>query len=103
MGRAIGLVDDLMRAIVGAADATGFPLSRLALEITETRLMPDRLISLDIVTRLRLKRVSLCIDDFGTSHASLAHLRDIPFDELKGGRFQRLFLKETITCGHDYR
>jgi EAL domain-containing protein (putative c-di-GMP-specific phosphodiesterase class I)/CheY-like chemotaxis protein len=69
--------------VVAAADAAGFPLSRLALEITETRLMQDRLISLDIVTRLRLKRISLSIDDFGTGHASLAHLRDIPFDELK--------------------
>lgn len=69
--------------VVSAADAAGFPLSKLALEITETRLMHDRLVSLDIMTRLRLKRISLSIDDFGTGHASLAHLRDIPFDELK--------------------
>lgn len=69
--------------VVSAADAAGFPLAKLALEITETRLMHDRLVSLDIMTRLRLKRISLSIDDFGTGHASLAHLRDIPFDELK--------------------
>jgi EAL domain-containing protein (putative c-di-GMP-specific phosphodiesterase class I)/CheY-like chemotaxis protein len=69
--------------VVDAAQATGFSLSKLILEITETRLMHDRLISLDIMTRLRLKRISLSIDDFGTGHASLAHLRDIPFDELK--------------------
>ena len=37
----------------------------------------------DILTRLRLKRISLSIDDFGTGHSSLAQLRDIPFDELK--------------------
>lgn len=81
--------------VVDAADAAGFPLSRLALEITETRLMQDRLISLDIVTRLRLKRISLSIDDFGTGHASLAHLRDIPFDELK---IDRTFIHG---AGHD--
>jgi len=68
--------------VTAAADA-GFPLSRLILEITETKLMRDRMVSLDIMTRLRLKRISLSIDDFGTGHASLAHLRDIPFDELK--------------------
>jgi EAL domain-containing protein (putative c-di-GMP-specific phosphodiesterase class I)/CheY-like chemotaxis protein len=69
--------------VVDTAEATGFPLSKLVLEITETRLKHNRLVSLDIMTRLRLKRISLSIDDFGTGHASLAHLRDIPFDELK--------------------
>lgn len=34
---------------------------------------------LDILARLRLKRVGLSIDDFGTGHSSLAQLRDIPF------------------------
>lgn len=68
-----------------AAEA-GFAVSGLVLEVTETRLMRDHLVSLDILTRLRLKRISLSIDDFGTGHASLAHLRDIPFDELKVDR-----------------
>ena len=65
-----------------AADA-GIALSGLTLEVTETRLMRDVRASLDIVTRLRLKRIGLSIDDFGTGHSSLAQLRDIPFDELK--------------------
>ena len=38
---------------------------------------------LDVLTRLRLKRFRLSIDDFGTGHSSLAQLRDLPFDELK--------------------
>jgi EAL domain-containing protein (putative c-di-GMP-specific phosphodiesterase class I) len=45
--------------------------------------MRDVRATLDIVTRLRLKRVGLSIDDFGTGHSSLVQLRDIPFDELK--------------------
>jgi EAL domain-containing protein (putative c-di-GMP-specific phosphodiesterase class I) len=69
--------------VTGTAGEAGFPLSGLVLEVTETRVMRNHLISLDILTRLRLKRISLSIDDFGTGHASLAHLRDIPFDELK--------------------
>ena len=55
----------------------------LILEVTESRLMTDVLVSLDILTRLRLKKISLSIDDFGTGNSSLAQLRDIPFDELK--------------------
>lgn len=36
-----------------------------------------------MLTRLRLKKIVLSIDDFGSNHSSLAQLRDIPFDELK--------------------
>jgi EAL domain-containing protein (putative c-di-GMP-specific phosphodiesterase class I) len=45
--------------------------------------MQDTRAPLEILTRLRLKRFRLSIDDFGTGHSSLAQLRDIPFDELK--------------------
>jgi EAL domain-containing protein (putative c-di-GMP-specific phosphodiesterase class I)/FixJ family two-component response regulator len=55
----------------------------LILEVTESRLMNDPRASLDVLTRLRLKRISLSMDDFGTGHSSLAQLRDIPFDEFK--------------------
>jgi EAL domain-containing protein (putative c-di-GMP-specific phosphodiesterase class I) len=53
------------------------------LEVTETRLMQDLRTPLEILTRLRLKRFRLSIDDFGTGNSSLAQLRDFPFDELK--------------------
>ena len=69
--------------IVDAAAQAHFPLSRLVLEINEARMTRDRLVSLDVLTRLRLKRISLLIDDFGTGQSSLEHLRDVPFDELK--------------------
>lgn len=55
----------------------------LTLEITESKLMNDYALVLDILTRLRLRRVNLSIDDFGTGHSSMAQLRDIPFNELK--------------------
>ncbi|MBI4990307.1 MAG: EAL domain-containing response regulator [Rhodocyclales bacterium] len=59
------------------------PLTSLVLEVTESRLMKDPVAAMDILSRLRLKRIGLSIDDFGTGHSSLAQLRDIPFDELK--------------------
>jgi EAL domain-containing protein (putative c-di-GMP-specific phosphodiesterase class I) len=64
----------------------GLPASDIVLEITESRLMPKVIAVLDVLTRLRLKRFRLSIDDFGTGHSSLAQLRDIPFDELKVDR-----------------
>ncbi|SDS38450.1 EAL domain-containing response regulator [Pseudomonas oryzae] len=65
------------------AQLAGVPLFSLILEVTESHLMKNRQAALDILTRLRLKRIGLSIDDFGTGHSSLAQLRDIPFNELK--------------------
>ena len=65
------------------ARIAGVPLFSLVLEVTESHLMKNRQAALDILTRLRLKRIGLSIDDFGTGHSSLAQLRDIPFNELK--------------------
>ena len=74
---------DFPDMVAQMAREAGVALPLLVLEVTESRLMPDVRIPLDILTRLRLKRIGLSIDDFGTGHSSLAQLRDIPFDELK--------------------
>ena len=74
---------DFPESVARLASEAGIELSRLVLEVTESRLMKDVRAPLDVLTRLRLKGVSLSIDDFGTGHSSLAQLRDIPFDELK--------------------
>lgn len=72
--------------VVREAGAAGVSLKNLVLEVTESRLMKNPLTPWDILTRLRLKHISLSIDDFGTGHSSLAQLRDLPFDELKVDR-----------------
>ena len=55
----------------------------LIIEITESRLMKDLVAPLDNLLRLRLKKIGLSIDDFGTGGSNLAQLRDLPFTELK--------------------
>ena len=69
--------------VVDLTTRAGVAPQQLVLEVTESRLMQDRRVTLEILTRLRLKRFRLSIDDFGTGNSSLAQLRDIPFDELK--------------------
>lgn len=69
--------------MVAAASVAGIAPDSIVLEVTESRLMNELSGPLEILTRLRLKRFSLSIDDFGTGHSSLSQLRDIPFDELK--------------------
>ena len=63
--------------------SAGGNLSAMQLEVTESRLMADLVSSLDVLLRLRLKKVRLSIDDFGTGYSNLSQLRDLPFDELK--------------------
>jgi EAL domain-containing protein (putative c-di-GMP-specific phosphodiesterase class I)/FixJ family two-component response regulator len=69
--------------VTAAAASAGIKPDDVVLEVTESKLMKDLSAALEILTRLRLKRFSLSIDDFGTGHSSLTQLRDIPFDELK--------------------
>ncbi len=65
------------------AATAGVAPQDVILELTESRLMLDQRAPLEILTRLRLKRFHLSIDDFGTGHSSLTQLRDISFNELK--------------------
>ncbi len=67
----------------GQAAAAGVAPQEIVLEVTESLLLMDQRVPLDILTRLRLKRFRLSIDDFGTGHSSLTQLGDICFDELK--------------------
>lgn len=69
--------------VASEASSAGVAPKDVVLELTESRLMLDLRAPLESLTRLRLKRFSLSIDDFGTGHSSLSQLSDIPFDELK--------------------
>jgi len=74
---------DFADFVIGQAAAAGVSPQKVVLEVTESQLMQDLRSPLETLTRLRLKRFGLSIDDFGTGHSSLAQLRDIPFNELK--------------------
>jgi EAL domain-containing protein (putative c-di-GMP-specific phosphodiesterase class I) len=55
----------------------------LIAEITESSIIANPIIAAEVLTRLRIKGVSLSIDDFGTGHSSLLTLLRLPFSELK--------------------
>ncbi len=94
---------DFQDLVVKLAGETGISPHKVVLEVTESQLMGDMRVSLEILTRLRLKRFHLSIDDFGTGHSSLAQLRDIPFDELKidQGFVHRAWKDETLRVIYD--
>lgn len=61
----------------------GLGAGALVAEITESTVIQHPLIAAEVLTRLRIKGVSLSIDDFGTGHSSLLSLLKLPFSELK--------------------
>jgi diguanylate cyclase (GGDEF)-like protein len=61
----------------GIADRT------LKLEITETAVMKDADAAEKALKRLRALGAGLAVDDFGTGHSSLSHLKRFPFEFMK--------------------
>jgi EAL domain-containing protein (putative c-di-GMP-specific phosphodiesterase class I)/FixJ family two-component response regulator len=56
---------------------------RIVLELTESSAMVDPILSLDLMTRIRVKGFQLSIDDFGTGYSSMIQLVRLPFSEIK--------------------
>ncbi|MBA1443770.1 MAG: EAL domain-containing response regulator [Chromatiales bacterium] len=89
----------------------GLGSDQVTLEVTETTLMQELIKSLDILTRLRMKRIKLSIDDFGTGYSSLQQLHRIPFSEMKidksfvmratSDKEALAIVKMTILLGHE--
>jgi EAL domain-containing protein (putative c-di-GMP-specific phosphodiesterase class I)/ActR/RegA family two-component response regulator len=59
------------------------PPAALVAEITETTVIANPLLAAEVLTRLRIKGISLSMDDFGTGYSSLLTLLRLPFTELK--------------------
>jgi EAL domain-containing protein (putative c-di-GMP-specific phosphodiesterase class I)/CheY-like chemotaxis protein len=74
---------DFCSKVVDMVDESGVGHERLIFEITESQLMREPNVALEVLTRLRLRGFRLSIDDFGTGWSSLEQLRQIPFEELK--------------------
>ncbi len=62
---------------------TGFPASRLELEVTETYLVIDPALASRTLEGIRNLGVKIALDDFGTGYASIGFLRKFQFDKLK--------------------
>jgi len=71
-------------AVVGAAlAASGLPPSRLELEVTETRVMPDDPVTLAVLRTIRDSGVGIVMDDFDIGYSALGYLLNFPFSKIK--------------------
>ncbi|MES2104951.1 MAG: EAL domain-containing response regulator [Pseudomonadota bacterium] len=96
---------------IALARQYGVAPENVVLEITESGLIKELASALDILTRLRMKRVHLSIDDFGTGYAMMQQLRHVPATELKIDKSfvhdmhqlnsARVVVRKTIEIGHE--
>ncbi|MGY1680351.1 EAL domain-containing protein [Geodermatophilus sp. SYSU D01176] len=69
--------------LVGWIGQAGLPAGRVVLEITETAIMQNTGVAVELLRDLREHGIRVAMDDFGTGYSSLAHLRDLPISALK--------------------
>jgi diguanylate cyclase (GGDEF)-like protein len=71
------------RKVAETLAATGFPASRLSLEITEGHLIDDPERAAAAISGLKGMGVRVVLDDFGTGYTSIAYLQKYRFDAIK--------------------
>lgn len=73
----------LVEVIKGILDETGFPATKLKLEITESVFFeyPEKAIAM--LNQLRELGIDISVDDFGTGYSNLNYLRKLPVSTLK--------------------
>lgn len=82
---------DFPDRVAGILHEAGVPNEQFCLELTETAASHDPVRNIDVLSRLRLKGLSLAIDDFGIGYSSLKQLRLLPFSAIK---IDRSFVSE---------
>lgn len=73
--------------------------NKLILEVTETAIMSNPEETLKLLVVLDAMGVRLSVDDFGTGHASLTYLKNLPIKELK---IEHMFVKDMVRNKQDY-
>lgn len=74
---------EFLETFLEMIDSSGFPRSRLTVEITESGLIDDLGLAAGLLQKLRQAGLAVAVDDFGTGYSSLAYLKSLPLDYLK--------------------
>lgn len=88
------LVDEVLSLV----EATGAPVDRLKLELTESLLFKNTDDVIAKMEELRRHGVRFSLDDFGTGYSSLSYLKALPLDQLK---IDQSFVRDVLTDPND--
>jgi diguanylate cyclase (GGDEF)-like protein len=74
---------DVLSEVRYALEVSGLPAERLEIEITESSLLRNTLLTHDVLAQLRTIGVGISLDDFGTGYSSLSYLHNFPLQKVK--------------------
>jgi diguanylate cyclase (GGDEF)-like protein len=74
---------DVLSEVRYALEVSGLPAERLEIEITESSLLRNTLLTHDVLAQLRTIGVRISLDDFGTGYSSLSYLHNFPLQKVK--------------------
>jgi diguanylate cyclase (GGDEF)-like protein len=89
---------DFIEHVQQALATSGINPARLKLEITESMALQDIEYTIAVLQQLKELGVELSMDDFGTGHSSLTHLKRMPLDQIK---IDQSFVREIATDEYD--
>jgi diguanylate cyclase (GGDEF)-like protein len=81
---------NLIDLLVEEAEFAGARFEWIEIEITETAILKNPTITLDLLHKIKTLGANISIDDFGTGYSSLIYLKEIPADTVK---IDREFIK----------
>lgn len=87
-----------LERVTRVMEQTAVSPTLIELELTESCLMEDPKMMLEIMTQLRWMGFSIAIDDFGTGYSSLSYLKKFPIDTLK---IDQTFVKNMLDDSND--
>jgi diguanylate cyclase (GGDEF)-like protein len=82
---------DFVETIAELLSQTGCLPEWLELEVTESHIMEDASVVIQVLTKIKALGVSLAIDDFGAGYSSLSQLKQLPINKLK---IDRSFIRD---------
>ena len=92
------LDSDLPDLIIGMLSIYDIPAEYVILEITESSMIKDPDLAMEILNRLTSKGLKISIDDFGTGYSSLSYLKKLPASEIK---IDKSFVSDMLTSDND--
>lgn len=84
---------DLVKTVLAILAETGFPPSKLVLEITESAVMEHSESTLNTLNTLREHKIQIALDDFGTGYSSMNYLKRLPINSIK---VDQSFIRELL-------